>query len=150
MKLIRHLTFTVLAMLTVIGFSSCKNDAWEELPNPVFEFVTHYWPSTEIKSYSNQNGVQTVEIDDGPTIYFNESNIWIRIDGNGGTLPGVLVYDQLPSPLYTYLEELESVDEVYELSRNSDTYIVTLSDQTIRYDNETGISSNIVADDADK
>lgn len=127
-------------MIFAMTVGGCGNDAWQDLPGPVFDFVTRYFPSSEIESYGNHDNVQTVWIKDGPTLYFNEGNAWIRIDGNGGTLPAMLIYDEVPEDLYTYLEELEAVGGVYDLSRDGTTYYVTLSDSTIEYDIETGIN----------
>lgn len=136
-----HITLRNI-LLTLIGAGalvSCSNDAWEDVPGPVFKFITEYWPSSQIQSYSNHGGVQTVWMKDGPVLMFDEQDEWIRLDGNGGVLPAMLIFDCVPSELYSYLSGLGATTGVYVLSRDETTYTVQLLDQTIDYDTTSGI-----------
>lgn len=121
-----------------ICLAGCANNSWEEVPSTAYDFCMKYWPEYAIESYSNSDGVQTVVIKGAATVYFNQSSQWIRIDGNGGTMPTMLLWDQLPSALYTYVEQVDALEAVYGMARSSSAYEVTLSDQTISYDVSTG------------
>lgn len=128
----------ITSFLAVITLQSCANDAWEDVPSTAYDFCMEYWPEYAIQTYGNIDGVQVVVIKGAATVYFDQASQWIKIDGNGGTLPPMLMWDQLPGPLYTYLEEIEAVRAVYVLARNATSYDVTLSNQTISYNVNTG------------
>ena len=128
----------IVALLAGISLSGCANDAWEDVPSKAYDFCMEYWPEYAIQTYGNVDGVQVVVIKGAATVYFDQASQWIKIDGNGGTLPPMLMYDQLPGPLYTYLEQVEAVRAVYILARNATSYEVTLANQTVTYNVETG------------
>jgi len=136
-----------MVLLTLLAIGSCGDDAWSELPGSVFEFVERYYPSTEVESYhqDKNTGVQTVKIKNGATLTFNSENNWININGNGVTLPGMLLYDQLPGPLYSYLKEIEEVGGVFAAERTSEEYILNLLDSEVTYNFQNGISRKFSA-----
>lgn len=142
-----HPATLLMVLLTLLAIGSCGDDAWSELPGSVFEFVERYYPSTDVESYhqDKNTGVQTVKIKNGATLTFNSENNWININGNGVTLPGMLLYDQLPGPLYSYLKEIEEVGGVFAAKRTSEEYILNLLDSEVTYNFQRGISREFSA-----
>lgn len=69
---------------------------------------------------------------------FDSSYSWTTIDGEGATLPQVLLFDELPPALYEYLESTENLTSVYRLDRNSRQYDVGLFDTALTYTIATG------------
>lgn len=69
---------------------------------------------------------------------FDSSYAWSSIDGEGATLPQVLLFDELPPALYQYLEETESLNSVYRLDRDARQYEVGLFDSALTYTIATG------------
>ncbi|MDO4319206.1 MAG: PepSY-like domain-containing protein [Bacteroidales bacterium] len=135
MKHIYSLIFILFACLT-----SCQDsDNYRSLADPVATFVSQYWPNADIESYTHPtSGSYIVIIKNGPKIVFDSSMSWTEIDGNGMPLPQVLLYDQLPSPLYRYLEETENTSSVFMLERTPRQYSVTLLNSSLTYDISTG------------
>lgn len=130
--------YVVIAIALVMA-GSCSSNVWDELPDKVTSFLAEYFPGQGVASYSDVEGEDCrVEMRNGAVITFDVNDNWATIDGNGNTLPEVLIYDQLPPALFQYLEEMESTNGVYKLSRTSSTYIVTLRDTYITYDVESG------------
>ena len=102
-KITNLLSLIVLGMIVVLG--ACSSDAAEELPSAVSQFTTQYFPGLGVKSYNElSDGGCVVQLSGGPTLRFNSDYKWIDIDGNGVRLPQVLMYDQLPTELYEYLQ----------------------------------------------
>lgn len=136
-----------LLLLALLFAGACGDDAWNDLPFSVFDFVNRYYPSTEVESYNRDKttGAQTVKIRNGATLVFDSNNQWTEINGNGATLPAMMLYDQLPGPLYNYLEEMEAVEGVYAIWRTSSGYTVRLLDSDVVYDYEKGITQNVTA-----
>ena len=110
------------------------------MPSPVANFFTTYFPGQEVNSYTTGNNESIATVKGGVTVTFNSHNSWITVNGNGSPLPEILIYDQLPEKLYTYLEQTENTANVYKISRNSTVYTVELLDSSITYD----ISSQVV------
>ena len=130
----------IIFFATIFAIASCENDVWEDLPSPVANFFTTYFPGQEVNSYTTRNNESIATVKGGVTVTFNSHNSWITVNGNGSPLPEILIYDQLPEKLYTYLEQTENTANVYKISRNSTVYTVELLDSSITYD----ISSQVV------
>lgn len=132
-------TFVILAML-LAALTSCQDsDNYKDLVDPVSSFVSQYWPNPDIESYTHPTAdTYLVIIKNGPSITFDSNYKWTEIDGNGMTLPQVLLYDQLPSTLYRYLEETENTGAVFKLERTARQYSVTLLDSSLTYNTSTG------------
>jgi hypothetical protein len=64
---------------------------------------------------------------------FNSSYSWTNINGYGSALPQVLLFDQTPPALYQYLQATECLDEVYDMSRDTINYYLTLLNSSITY-----------------
>ena len=130
----------IIFFATIFAIASCENDVWEDLPSPVANFFTTYFPGQEVNSYTTGNNESIATVKGGVTVTFNSHTSWITVNGNGSPLPEILIYDQLPEKLYTYLEQTENTANVYKISRNSTVYTVELLDSSITYD----ISSQVV------
>lgn len=79
-----------------------------------------------------------VQLASGPTLRFDSENQWMDIDGNGARLPQVLMYDQLPTELYEYLQATEQQADVYVMKRDKYYYKLTMLDTVLTYDIATG------------
>lgn len=119
--------------------SACHNtELWSDLPKAVNDFITQYFPNSELQSVSNSGGVCHVRIEDGPGLTFNEKGEWESIDGYGMPLPQVLLFDQLPPKLYGYLQETQQLDSVFSMQRDGVKYTLTLLDSDLYYNSDTG------------
>lgn len=133
-------SITLLLGLFLIAFSltSCSDSKWGELPSPISSFITEYFPYSSIESYSENDNEYYIRVKDGPSMIFDSSYSWTTIDGEGATLPHILLFDELPPALYEYLESAESLASVYRLDRNSRQYDVGLFDTALTYTIATG------------
>ena len=136
-KITNLLSLIVMGMIVVLG--ACSSDAAEELPSAVSQFTTQYFPGLGVKSYNElSDGGCVVQLSGGPTLRFNSDYKWIDIDGNGVRLPQVLMYDQLPTELYEYLQATEQQSDVFVLKRDKYYYKLTVTDTVLTYDTATG------------
>ncbi|MDE5745435.1 MAG: hypothetical protein K2H84_07245 [Paramuribaculum sp.] len=129
----------IIFFATVFTVASCENETWNSMPSSVTEFFTSYFPGQEVSSYSKSADGSIASVKGGVSVTFNSDNAWTDINGNGSTLPSILLYDQLPQKLYNYLLETESTDGVYRITRNSLSYHVELKDTYVDYDIKTGV-----------
>ena len=129
-------TICILLLPVIMLVAACHNDSeYNLLPPGAATFITQYWPDPYIESVTKPDKDETqVIVKDGPTITFNSNNEWIEIDGNGMPLPQVLLFDQLPRPLYSYLESGEYLNEVFEIERDARRYEVEILNGDITYD----------------
>lgn len=135
----RRLINIFLILLTIPFVVECSdNDYYDELPPAIAEFVSEYFPNPDIDSYSHSGNVYHVRIKKGPGMTFGSDMNWEIVNGYGSTLPQNLLFDQLPPILFQYLNEIQSVNSVYAISRNPRTYIITTLENNIIYDIETG------------
>lgn len=130
------LSIALLVMFILMG--ACNDHVWDELPSNVQNFITQYFPFGEVASFTeSKDGTLQVQMKNGATLRFDSDLAWISINGNGVPLPDVLLYDQLPSVLYNYLQENEQTASVFALSRGYDTIRVELHDTYIVYNTDT-------------
>lgn len=138
MKKLLYLTLVLL----LGAVYSCKEEGVDlsDLPEQVSSFISKYYPGVEVNRWTNQGGKSTVYLRNSAIISFDntENKNWASINGNGNTLPQMLVYDQTPVALYRYLEELEAVNGVYKMVRDSKQYELTLFDANVVYNIATG------------
>ena len=132
-KLIKILFMT--AILAITG--SCTNDSPDELPASVTAFLEQYFAGENYTSKTVDSGY-IVNVDNGATLQFDTDGAWTDIDGNGGTLSDMLLYNILPSQLYEYLVMSENLDGVYRVSRLMDVYTVYFVDSEVKYNSSTG------------
>lgn len=131
------LLLIVLGLLIVSG--ACSSDASEDLPSAISKFITQYFPGVGVKSYTEMpDGDCVTVMSGGPTITFDSSYQWIEIDGNGSALPEVLMYDELPPELYSYLQGTEQQSGVMAVKRDRYYYKLTMLDTVITYEISTG------------
>lgn len=133
-------TFSLLALAVIIAImGACSSTPFDDLPRPVARFVTEYFPFGAIDSYhvDEATGASTVEIAHGATLTFDADCMWTDINGRGHTLPRQLLYDQLPTTLYDYIESAEMLDGVYRLQRSPADITVDFSDTRLIYDQVT-------------
>lgn len=131
----------ILSLALVCGLCACSDNTntYDEMPETIQQFISHYWPNPEIESYTHPSAnLYAVDIKNGPSIEFDASYSWTDVDGDGLPLPGEFLYDQLPSPLYQYLEGGGYLNQVFEAERNSKTYELDLLNFDLTYDIATG------------
>ncbi len=114
------------------------DDAWDELPSAISNFISEYFPGVGVSSYDEVGESYRVQVRNSATLVFDKDYHWTEIDGNGVPLPEVLMYDQLPPALYNYLQGLEQQAEVYGVKRGKDSYMLTMHDTVITFDAGTG------------
>lgn len=134
----KYIINSFLILISVLTWG-CSNDAWDDLPGDISDFITEYFPGSNVKSYTNAaDGGHKVTIANGATLIFNKNNRWIEIDGEGVKLPEVLIYDQLPPALYDYLQSTEQQKSVFAMCRDKHFYKLTMLDTVITYNIDTG------------
>lgn len=132
----------LLALLLPIALlcaQSCHgDDDFDALPRSISTFVCQYWPDPDIESYTRPSpDVYVVIIHNGPKLTFGAGYAWTDIDGCGLPLPQVLLYNELPGPLYRYLAETEATGAVFRITRTPRLYTIVLLDGTLTYDPST-------------
>ncbi len=134
-------SFSLAAIILLFACSS--NNLWDDLPGPISQFISNYYPMSGISEYNEHNGNYYVTIKNGATMEFDSSYQWVEVDGNGVVLPELFVQDALEPKLLQYLMELELTDEVYSAQNGPREVILDMIDFKIRYVKETGEISQI-------
>lgn len=135
----RNSILGIITLGLIILMGACNDNAWDELPKPMMEFITKYFPQGEVATYvTDAAGNHIATIRNGSTITFNDDYVWVDVNGNGSVLPEMFIYDELPTPLYRYLQEMEQTDAVYRVQRTADTIRVELLNTYITYDETNG------------
>ena len=126
----------LLAILPLLMSVACSDGGdYDALPRTISTFVSQYWPDPDVESYTKPRpGVYVVVIHNGPVLTFDSSYQWTRIDSRGMPLGQTLLYDQLPSPLYRYLEECGYTGQVFLASRTPRQYGLRMLTDSITYD----------------
>lgn len=126
---------TIILMITaMLPMTCCTNsNAWEDMPPQLSQFVNKYFPQEGITNYVEKDGTYTVGLKNGATAIFDEQLHWTSVNGNGGTLPEMLLFDQLPPELYEYLQEISQLGDVYAITRSALMYSARLTDSTVNY-----------------
>lgn len=126
-------------LAAIISFGACSSDALEDTPSAVSKFIVQYFPGQRVKSYTETaDGGHIAVLVNSATILFDDENRWVEIDGEGSTLPEVLLYDQLPPALYSYLQATGQTSGVYAVSRDNFYYKLTMLDTVITYTISSG------------
>lgn len=132
----RHHLFNAI-ILTVLSLTmgSCNDTVYDELPSSVQSFISQYFPFGEVGSYTEtDSGDFTVAMKNGATITFGKEYTWVDINGNGLPLSDMILYDLLPSALYSYLLETEHTADVFRLTRSATGIKVELHDTFFIYE----------------
>ena len=124
--------------LALCALPSCDHsELWDELPYQITKFINNYYPDSQLQSVSDAGGSYHVRIENGPGMTFDSDEQWVAVDGYGMPLPHVLLFDQLPPAVYSYLQETEQLNSVFSISRDNGKYTIVLLDTTIYYDTAT-------------
>ena len=83
----RNTLSSVALALVILLMGACNSDAWDELPSAISSFVSEYFPFGELQSYSENGGVEVVQIKKGATLTFDKNYEWTDVNGNGVVLP---------------------------------------------------------------
>ncbi len=138
MKLILKL-ICLLIIPAFYALCSCASDAIDETPQSIASFITQYFPNQRVESYTPVgDGNHEVKLANSATLVFDKENRWIEIDGEGMTLPEVLLYDQLPPALFSYLQASEQQREVYAVKRDFLYYKLTMTNTVLTYTISSG------------
>lgn len=122
-----------ILLISIMPLTGCSSSEWEDLPDPIAHFVAQYFPEEGVADYGETGNVYYVKLRGSAALSFDSNFAWISVDGEGSTLPQVLLFDQLPPALYEYIQENSSLTSVYKISRNTRDYHVTLSDTYLTY-----------------
>lgn len=135
----------LIGLFSVSLFTSCDNEDVLNTPDGKIQyFVSQYFPGIGIDSKSTlADGDIQVVLKKSATLLFDKNGSWISVDGNGVTLPAVMLYDQLPDILYNYIVESEDTEGVYRIFRNSEIYVVNFIDSSVQYEIASGKISYI-------
>ena len=130
----------IIAILAVIaGLSSCSDSQWNHLPDKVSEFITDYYPNENISAQGWKDASEyVVTMRGGEVITFDKSLAWIEVNGHGGHVPQLFLFDELPPALYEYLQATESLSMVFSVERNSTEYVVELLNSSVIYEISSG------------
>lgn len=134
-----HAIMATIVAVTLF-FTACHSDDndFNQLPQPIAEFVSTYYPGVGVESYSHSADTYHVRVSSGPGMTFGADYAWEAIDGYGMPLPQVMLFDQLPPKLYAYLQDSEQLNSVFSMSRDSKTYTLTLLQSSLYYDIASG------------
>lgn len=129
----------ILFLIIGIFIAGCSHEEYDKTPGELTRFISRYWPDPNIESCTNPGGDKwVVIIKNGPTLTFDSKYEWTQINGNGMPLPDIVMYDQLPEPLYAYLVSGSFIGQVFSISRTPRLYTVKVLKFTITYDTEDG------------
>lgn len=128
----------LIAMMAALTLTSCGSSPWDEMSSSVANFVDTYFNEGEVESVTDSGTSVIVTIKNGAQLTFNSENEWTDINGRGGTLPAMLITDQLPDKVVDYLKEMELVGSVYRITRSWHLLRVDLVDSYFTYDDQTG------------
>lgn len=123
----------VAIIVILIGAVACSDSMWDDLPSPVADFISEYFPQQALESEGWNDDVFYVHMKNSTVMSFDTNYKWRSINGYGSTLPRMLLFDQLPPALYEYLQSMDSTDDVYRVDRNSSRYIVELAESPVIY-----------------
>lgn len=125
----------IAAVILTLTITGCDDSVvLGNVPTHVNAFIEQYWPGCEISALQTEKDKGcTVKIKDGPTIEFDSSEAWTNIKGNGVALPATMLFDQLPQPLYRFLQEMGATGGVYGIERSAESYTLQLLDSKISY-----------------
>lgn len=133
---LHYIIMCLTLLLPALWLTSCHDDTvYDSLPRPISEFVSEYYPGSDVSSYTTDKaGISTVKVTDGPTITFSKDYTWISLDANGNTVPDMFLFDQLPPALYEYLQSTQATHSVYSVTRDAHKYRLRLFDSNLTYD----------------
>ncbi len=132
-----YFIFISLIALTISACSS-NDDLYNEMPKAIETFVAQYYPNSQLESFTQSTGKYRLVLKNGPTMVFNNDYQWQTLNGNGSTLPGNFLFNEMPPEVYSYLQETESLNDVFSAERDNADYTIVLLNYTIHYNTSTG------------
>ena len=134
-----HIYSALLVILT-LGAFACSDTLWDELPSPVSEFLSRYYPEETVESeqWTDGDTLYTVKLKNDAWITFDKSLKWQTVNGRGVPLPEIFLFDELPPAVYEYLQSIESLAAVYRVNRTPSQLTLELLDNAVVYDYATG------------
>lgn len=140
MKSLYNYISTTLIFGLIITIFSCSDSLWDDLPEPVSNFITKYFPGQAIESegWNDDSTIYTVKLRGSDMITFDKILSWRSVNGRGGTVPQMFLFDELPPALYEYLQAMETLKDVYRVERTDSSITVELLASTVIYDLKNG------------
>lgn len=133
----------VAAMVVIL--MACSDSLWNDLPAPISQFITTYYPNTAIAQYSDDDNQYRVVVKNGPVMTFDSEYKWTMVDGNGVPLPVIFVYNEMPD-VYQFLLARDETDTVMKAVNTPRAIYITLTDRNLEYIKETGQIRPYVSD----
>lgn len=134
-----HILITLFALIALTVIQGCSdNTELDRQPEQVQALIEEYYPGIGVSSSDWDGKTYIVKLSSGVIINFSDTLNWISVNGAGSTIPAVFLFDQIPPAFYEYLQETESVNQVYKISRDNEEYIAELLANTAIYNIETG------------
>ncbi len=132
--------FTLLLgiMALALGACSSNDEVYNNMPQDITIFIAKYYPNTKVDSFTETDARYRLVLNDGPTIVFDKTCEWESVNGNGSVIVQNFLFDELPPELYEYLQNIESLNQVFSVSRDSKDYTVALLNQTLTYNISSG------------
>lgn len=128
-----------LCSCVIPALTYCSEDSEiEALPDRIQRFISKYYPEISVSDYTFNEGIYGVSLHNSAYLSFDSSMEWISVDGRGSTLPLMFLFDEMPEPVYQFLESTESLDRVYSTTRDTTAFHLHLKDQDIVYEISTG------------
>lgn len=137
------LSFLICIFVMTSSVSCSHNSDWDELPSPIAEFISRYFPGQGVEDYGETNDVYHVRLRNSVALSFNRIYSWITVNGYGETLPEMFLFDQLPPALYEYIQEISRLNSVYSVHRDKTSYSVNMLDNAVVYNIKTGLISEV-------
>ena len=136
----RTLLIKILFLASLVaGATACSSDTWEDVPGPIADFLTDYFPLQPVDNCGYSDDVWHIKLHNSAALTFDERYKWISVNGYGNTLPPMFLFDELPPALYAYLQELSLTGGVYSVTRDNFNYHVMLLDSSVTYTISTGV-----------
>lgn len=127
--------FQQLCWIVSVAICGCsENAAYEELPQPIKTFIAMYYSEIGVEQYQLTDSTYTVTLQNSAMLTFDAELKWCAIDGRGSILPDIFLFDEMPIPLYQFLQSTANLDEVYAAERTATTITLRLLDSVIAYD----------------
>lgn len=136
----------LVGVIAVVMLMACSHSLWDNLPTPIAQFISTYYPGSTVSSFNDSGENYYVVVKDGPTMVFNSDCKWTLINGNGVPLPSIFFFNELPV-IYNYLEPREETDQVMIVENYPRSIMLTFSDHRIEYIKETGEFKTVIDTD---
>lgn len=151
MKTIRYILPLLLSIISITILTNCDStnvdDDDDKLPFAVTSFVDQYFGGQGLsRSKKLDNGDYEITVKNGPTMQVhvvrdNPIDPYVSLvsfHGNGATMPVNMATNQLPEALSNYIDGLEMLSSIYDMTRDNNVITVVLLNTTITYDTRTG------------